>query len=94
MIKYIVKFSSKFKKSLKNITKQGKDIDKLMMVVTKLANKEKLDMKYKNHRLIDDQYFFGCYECHIEPDWLLVYKYLESDLVLLLVQTGSHSDLF
>ncbi len=94
MTKYTVKYSSEFKKSLKKVTKQGKDINKLMPIITSLANKEKLDPKFKNHKLKDDGYFYDCYECHIEPDWLLVYKYLNDELVLLLVKTGSHSDLF
>lgn len=71
--KYQVDFSTKFKKSLKRVTKQGKDIDKLDNIILKLANKD-------------------CRECHIEPDWLLVYKYIDNNLVLLLVTTGSHSD--
>lgn len=94
MTKYTVKYSSEFKKSLKKVTKQGKDINKLMPIITSLANKEKLDPKFKNHKLKDDGYFCDCYECHIDPDWLLVYKYLNDELVLLLVKTGSHSDLF
>lgn len=94
MTKYVVKYSSEFKKSLKKVTKQGKNIDKLMPIINKLANKEQLESKFKNHRLKDDGYFIDCYECHIEPDWLLIYKYMENELVLLLVKTGSHSDLF
>ena len=94
MTKYEVKYSNVFKKSLKKIHKQGKDIDKLMVVVKKLANKEELEEKYKNHHLVNDKYYKNCYECHIEPDWLLIYRYIESELILLLVDTGSHSKLF
>lgn len=64
--KYDVEFSNSFKKSLKKVLKQGKDIDKLLDVVDILANKEKLDEKYKNHKLINDKYYKDCYECHIE----------------------------
>lgn len=94
MTKYTVKYSSDFKKCLKKVTKQGKDIDKLMAIITSLANKEKLDPKFRNHKFSNDGYFSDCYECHIEPDWLLVYKYFDDELVLLLVTTGNHSDLF
>ena len=92
--KYDVEFSNSFKKSLKKVLKQGKDIDKLLDVVDILANKEKLDEKYKNHKLINDKYYKDCYECHIETDWLLIYKYNDGELILLLVTTGSHSELF
>ena len=49
---------------------------------------------YKNHLLINDRYYKDCYECHIEPDWLLIYKYDNNKLILILVETGSHSNLF
>ncbi len=92
--KYTVKYSSDFKKSYKKIKKQGKDITKLKVVVRKLANKEELDEKYRNHILKNSKYYKNCGECHIEPDWLLVYRYQNEELILLLVDTGSHSDLF
>lgn len=90
--KYQVDFSTKFKKSLKRVTKQGKDIDKLDNIILKLANREPLEEKYKDHQLINNKTYRDCRECHIEPDWLLVYKYIDNNLVLLLVATGSHSD--
>ena len=86
--------SNKFNKQLKKIIKQGKDIEKLSEVVKKLANGEVLESKYKDHRLIDTKYYRNCRECHIEPDWLLVYKYNDKEIILYLVETGSHSDLF
>ena len=92
--KYEVRYSALFKKKLKRIIKQGKDINKLLLVVEVLANKGNLGFKYKNHRLKDDKYYKNCSECHIEPDWLLVYQYIEDKLILVLVSTGSHSDLF
>ena len=58
----------------------------------KLANDEVLEAKYKDHCLTGD--YKDCRECHIEPDWLLIYKKYESELILMLVRTGSHSDLF
>ena len=94
MTKYKVKYTSSFKKSLKKILKQGKDYNKLKAVITKLANKEELEEKYRNHRLSNDKDYVNCKECHAEPDWLLIYKYQEETLILLLVDTGSHSGLF
>ena len=93
MTKYTVKYSTEFKKSLKKVTKQGKNIDKLIQIITKLANKELLELKFKNHKLKDDGYFCNCYKCHIEPDWSLD-RYIEEEIILLLVKTGTHSDLF
>lgn len=90
--KYKVNYSNKFKKNLKKVLKQGKDLDKLLDVVDKLANKEELPPQYRNHKLIDDKYYKNCGECHIEPDWLLVYQYNENELILVLVNTGSHSE--
>lgn len=91
--KYNVVFSTKFKKSLKKIQK-NKNIDELLDVIDKLALKEELDPKYKNHKLIDDKHYKNCNECHINPDWLLIYQYNDNELLLLLINTGSHSDLF
>ena len=92
--KFTVHYSNKFKKSLKKALKQGKSLDKLLDVVDKLANKEELEPRHKNHKLIDDKYYKDCGECHIEPDWLLVYQYSEEKLILLLVNLGSHSEIF
>lgn len=92
--RYEVVFSSKFKMSLKRIQKQSKNIDELLDVIDKLAFKEELDPKYKNHKLIDNKNYKNCYECHIRPDWLLIYQYNDNELWLLLMDTGSHSDLF
>lgn len=91
--KYKIDFSSKFKNQLRKIIKQNKDINKLLLVITKLANKETLDIKYKDHQLIDDKTYKNCRECHIAPDWLLIYKFENENLVLVLIATGSHSDL-
>ncbi len=92
--KYEVVYSKKFKKNLKKILKQGKDIEKLKVVIDKLANKEELEASFRNHNLINNKYFKNCGECHIEPDWLLIYQYNNNELLLLLVNTGSHSELF
>lgn len=92
MNNYKIKYSKEFKKSIKKITKQGKDIDKLLNVVDMLSSKQQLDLKYKDHALYNDKRFKGCRDCHIEPNWILIYKYLEDEIILLLVNTGSHSD--
>lgn len=93
-MKYDVDFTNVFKKQIKKITKQGKDLNKLKNVVKKLASDIKLEEKYKDHSLIDDKNYKNCRECHIEPDWLLIYQYQDDKLILLLIETGSHSDLF
>lgn len=92
--KYEVKYTSRFKKELKKILKQGKDENKFLDVLKVLANGQKLDSKYRNHNLINDKTYKDCSECHIEPDWLLVYKIIDDKLILLLFATGSHSSLF
>ncbi len=94
MTKYKLGYSSKFKKQYKKIIKQGKDLTKLHTIITKLLNCEELETKYCNHVLENSKKFKNCNECHIEPDWLLVYQYLDDKLILLLVETGSHSELF
>lgn len=93
-MKYKVDFTKKFKKQHTKIEKQGKDLNKLYEVIELLANGKKLDNKFKDHKLIDDKKYKKCRECHIEPDWLLVYQLQDKKLVLLLCATGSHSDLF
>lgn len=93
-VKYKIKYTSDFKKNYKKIKKQGKDVEKLKYVIGKLANGLELEEKYKNHILTDSKYYKNCGECHVEPDWLLVYKYMDDELILVLVATGSHSELF
>ena len=92
MTKYEVKFTNQFKKDLKLAQKQGKDTEKLFAVVEKLACGEPLEAKYRDHDLIGN--YKGCRECHIEPDWLLVYEIYDNTLVLMLYRLGSHSELF
>lgn len=92
MKKYEVIYSNNFKKDLKKVIKQGKSLDKLNIIVDKLANGEELDSKYKDHKLVDDKNFKNCRELHIEPNWLLVYQIIDDELILLLVRTGSHSE--
>ena len=89
---YEVKFTIKFKKDYKNIIKQGYDIKRLKAVTASLAKGNSLEPKYKDHALAGN--WLGFRECHIAPDWLLIYKIEKDILVLTLTRTGSHSDLF
>ena len=91
---YEVVFSTNFKRQYKRIKKQSKNMDKLFEVIDKLAKGKVLSFKHKDHSLINDKYYKDCRECHIEPDWLLIYQYQEERLILLLLATGSHSELF
>ena len=84
--------SNRFKKDLKLAIRKGYNIDLLEEVVNKLAAGETLEPKYRDHELSGD--FKGLRECHITPDWLLVYQIIDSELVLYLSRTGTHSDLF
>lgn len=93
-MKYEIILTSSFKKQLKLMKKRNKNLDKLTKVVNTLASGEELDEKYKDHQLVNSTRFKNCRECHIEPDWLLVYKKNENELILFLVETGTHSDLF
>ncbi len=91
---YDIILTTSFKKELKNIKKRNKDLTKLTEVVNKLANGEELESKYRDHALSNNVRFKDCRECHIEPDWLLVYKKSKKELTLFLIETGTHSDLF
>ena len=68
-------------------------MNKLYAVIRALADGAELNSNYLNHKLIDNKAYKGCSECHIEPDWLLIYKVYDTDLILILVATGSHSEL-
>lgn len=87
-----IKFTSKFKKDYKLIKKRGMNINLLKEIVNKLANNIPLEEKYKDHELTGN--YKGFRECHIQPDWLLIYLIEDSKLTLTLSRTGTHSDLF
>ena len=89
---YEVRFTNQFKKDIKLAQKQGKDIEKLFSVVDILASGEPLPAKFRDHDLTGD--YKGCRECHIEPDWLLIYEKDNGLLILMLNRVGSHSELF
>lgn len=92
MKNYELIFSKKFKKSLKLAKKRGLDISLLNFVVEKLLNGIPLEDKYRDHELKGE--FAGFRECHIQPDWLLIYLVENDVLTLTLVDTGTHADLF
>ena len=91
-MKYSVRISARFRKDMKLVQKRGYDQRLIFEVIELLANGMKLDEKYKDHLLTGD--YGGFRECHITPDWLLVYQYREQELLLLLSRTGTHSSLF
>jgi mRNA interferase YafQ len=89
---YTAKPTKKFKKDLKTAEKRGYDIELLTEVIIRLSNGEQLDEKYNDHALQGE--YKGCRECHITPDWLLIYKIAKKSIYLYLTRTGTHSDLF
>ena len=89
-----VKYRSQFKKDYKRALKRGLDPEALRIVLDKLINNETLDAKYRDHQLVDSRKYKNFRECHIQPDWLLIYYSDQENLILTLVRTGTHSDLF
>lgn len=84
--------SNRFKRDLKIAAKRGYDLDLLDSVVTKLASRETLSERFRDHNLTGK--YAGFRECHLQPDWLLVYRVEEQELILFLSRTGTHTDLF
>ena len=87
-----IKYHNSFKKDYKRIKKRGRNIEKLKHVIELLASGQKMDQKYRDHELTGNYKNFR--ECHIEPDWLLIYQIENEELILILSRTGTHSDLF
>jgi len=84
---------NQFKKDIKKISKSGtKKIEKIKRVIKLLENELPLESKYKQHKLSNN--WKDHFECHIEPDWLMIYKIDKNNKELILVRTGSHSELF
>lgn len=92
--KFRVDYTSDFKREFKKIKKQGKDLNKIKFVIEQLACGKTLGLQYRDHKLNDNRKFKNCRECHIDPDWLLIYRIDNKELILLLIDTGSHSNLF
>lgn len=90
-MKYEVRFTNSFKKNLKLIRKRGLDISLLEDIILKLANGFTLEERYLDHELSGK--YKGFRECHIRPNWILIYLIENDILVLTIVNTGSHSDL-
>ena len=88
-----VEFTGQFIKDYKLAIKGGCDPKELETVITFLVNEQPLPEKYRDHVLTNSRNYKDMRECHIEPDWLLVYKVLKETLILRLIRTGSHSDL-
>ncbi|MGB7594345.1 MAG: type II toxin-antitoxin system YafQ family toxin [Erysipelotrichaceae bacterium] len=84
-----IKTSSVFKKDVEVCKSRGYDLTRLTEVITRLSKKIKLESRYKDHKLQGD--FADCHDCHIAPDWLLIYRINRN--VLYLIRTGTHSDL-
>jgi len=82
--------TSQFKKDVKQLGKRGKKFEEFKEIIKKIEEGEKLETKYRDHVLAGQ--YKGTRECHVEPDWLLIYELTKSELVL--VRTGTHSDLF
>ncbi len=89
---YNIRPTTKFQKDLKRIKKRGFDISLLTAILKKLASGEPLPEKNRDHPLCGG--YAGCRECHITPDWLLIYEVSGEELILYLTRTGTHSDLF
>lgn len=87
-----IKYQATFKRDYKRVKKRGYDIFLLKKVIQQLASREPLPEKNKDHQLSGS--YAGCRECHITPDWLLIYEVNENELILYLTRTGTHSDLF
>ncbi|MDE7359969.1 MAG: type II toxin-antitoxin system YafQ family toxin [Lachnospiraceae bacterium] len=84
--------SNRFKRDLKLAKKRGCNMEHLRDVVNVLTREQKLDEKYRDHGLTGN--YSGFRECHVEPDWLLIYRISQDALELFLFRTGTHSDLF
>jgi mRNA interferase YafQ len=91
-MKYNIRRTSQFKKDYKRSIKRGLDINKLDKTIELLATNGFLPIEYNDHPLVGNKK--GLRECHIEPDWLLIYEINHGILVLVLTSTGTHSDLF
>ena len=83
-------YQKRFEKDIRKAKKRGKNMPKLKSIILSLLKEEPLPAKNRNHKLKGE--FEGYWECHIEPDWLLIYK--KTSEAIILVRTGTHSDLF
>ncbi len=89
---YSVSYTNRFKKDLKRCVRRGLEIKKIIEAIKILEERGELPQSLKPHKLIGDRQ--GQWECHIQPDWLMVWEQNDSELTLLFLQTGTHSDIF
>ena len=89
-----IEFTGQFKKDYKLAIKRGCDPQDLTTVISLLAAEQPLPEKYRDHPLENSRHYKGMRECHVKPDWLLIYKTYADRLVLELIRTGTHNDLF
>ncbi len=90
--KYELRITGEFKQNLKLCKRRGLPMNELWGVIGRLLNGETLEERYRVHLLTGDRR--GQWECHIKPDWLLIWEQHDKELVLVMLNTGSHSDLF
>ena len=90
---YDIRRTAQFKRDFKKILSQGKDVSEFTSVLNLLVEGKPLPEKYGDHPLWNSKEYKNCRELHIQPDWLLVYKYSNQSLILYLIRTGSHSEL-
>jgi len=83
-------YTKQFDRDLKRVLKRGKDKEKIKHIISRLINEERLEPKYRDHKLVGN--YEGRRECHIESDWLLIYKLEKEEIIF--ERTGTHSDLF
>ena len=89
---YSIEYTNRFRKDLVRCQKQGKDIKLIHSVISQLAAEGSLPAKYRPHKLVGR--YVGKWECHIQPDWLLVWEQYNDQLRMLMTNTGSHSEIF
>ena len=87
-----IKFGATFKRDYKRLKRRRYDMNALENTISMIAQGQELPESYRDHELVGN--FKGCRECHIAPDWLLVYEIRQSELLLYLTRTGTHSDIF
>jgi mRNA interferase YafQ len=85
-----IRQTTRFRRDIKRLQKQGKNLTPLQTLINALVRKQTPESKFKDHKLVGS--WAGHRECHIKPDWLMIYKVKENELQL--IRTGSHADLF
>jgi mRNA interferase YafQ len=89
---YSIDYSKRFKKDMKRCQKRGLNLQLILDAIALLRTTGMLPAQYRPHKLSGDKN--GQWECHIEPDWLMIWEQNDTELTLLFLQTGTHSDLF